>query len=185
MGVAEGTEVGKKAKDIMASGGLVTDDIVIGIIKDRIQADDCSSGFILDGFPRTVKQAEALDSMLAAKGERVSLVMALDVDPSILEERIRGRWLDKASGKSYHTKFAPPKSMKLDASGKPIVETMLDDETGKPLYQRADDTAEALKKRLQSYDNETTPILEHYKPHGIVKTVDGTQAMEAVWVDVQ
>merc|ERR1719343_1333259 len=118
--VAEGTEVGKKAKDIMASGGLATDDIVIGIIKDRILAPDCATGFILDGFPRTVKQAEALDTMLAAKGERVSLVMALDVDASILEERICGRWLDKASGRSYHVKFAPPKSMKLDSDGKPI-----------------------------------------------------------------
>lgn len=183
--VAAGTEVGKKAKDIMASGGLVTDEIVIGIIADRITEPDCQTGFILDGFPRTLAQAEALDKMLAKIGERVSLVVAFDVDPAVLEERICGRWLDKKSAKSYHVKFAPPKSMKLDAQGKPIKETMLDDDTGAPLYQRADDTAEALKSRLDSYYSQTVPILDHYRPAGIVNTVDGGQPMDKVWTDVK
>jgi len=183
--VAEGTPVGLKAKDIMASGGLVTDEIVIGIIADRITQPDCATGFILDGFPRTVVQAKELDKMLAAKGERVSLVMALDVDAAILEERICGRWLDKATGRSYHVKFAPPKSMKLDKEGKPIKESMKDDDSGAPLYQRADDTAEALKKRLESYSSQTVPILDHYKPYGIVKQVDGSQPMDAVWADTK
>ncbi|CAK0792668.1 unnamed protein product, partial [Prorocentrum cordatum] len=110
--VAAGTEVGKKAKDIMASGGLVSDEIVIGIISDRIKEPDCAGGFILDGFPRTLPQTEALDKMLAQNGEAVSLVMAFNVDPAVLE--------DKKSGRSYHVKFAPPKSMKLGPDGKPL-----------------------------------------------------------------
>jgi len=182
--VAAGTEVGKKAKSIMDSGGLVSDDIVVGIIADRIKEPDCSSGFILDGFPRTLEQTKALDAMLAKTGESVSLVMAFDVDPAVLEERICGRWLDKASGRSYHVKFAPPKSMKLGSDGKPLKETMKDDVTGAPLYQRSDDTAEALKKRLDGYKNQTLPILDHYRPKGIVKTVDGAQAITKVWEDV-
>uniref|UniRef100_A0A7S4RI09 Adenylate kinase active site lid domain-containing protein n=1 Tax=Alexandrium monilatum TaxID=311494 RepID=A0A7S4RI09_9DINO len=183
--VAAGTEVGKKAKDIMASGGLVSDEIVIGIIADRIKAEDCKRGFILDGFPRTLEQAEALDAMLAKTGEAVSLVMAFDVDPAVLEERICGRWMDKASGRSYHVKFCPPKSMKLGADGKPVKETMKDDQTGTLLYQRPDDTAEALKKRLDGYKSQTVPILDHYGPKGIVKNIDGGRGIHDVWAEVK
>eukprot|EP00971_Amphidinium_carterae_P232359 4610805-Amphidinium_carterae.1 len=100
--VAAKTEVGQKAEAVMKSGGLVSDEIVIGIIKDRIQEPDCSQGFILDGFPRTLAQAKALDDMLAEKGERVSLILAFEVDSQVLEERICGRWMDKKSGRSYH-----------------------------------------------------------------------------------
>merc|ERR1711972_1150195 len=165
-------EVGKRAKDVMASGGLVSDDIVVGIISDRIKEPDCKNGFILDGFPRTIGQAKALDALLAKSGEKVGLVMALDVNAAILEERICGRWMHKASGRSYHVKFAPPKSMKLGAEGQPDPSTMKDDETGESLYQRADDTAEALKSRLSSYYGKTVPILDHYKPMGIVTSID-------------
>lgn len=182
--VAAGTEVGKKAKEVMASGGLVSDDIVIGIIKDRIKQPDCAMGFILDGFPRTVEQTKALDEMLAKQGEAVSLIMAFDVDAGVLEERICGRWMDKKTGRSYHVKFAPPKSMKLGADGKPIKETMKDDISGDVLYQRADDTAEALKSRLDSYYSKTVPILDHYKSKGIVRNVDGGQPIEKVWTDI-
>jgi len=182
--VAAGTEVGKKAKSIMDSGGLVSDDIVVGIIADRIKEPDCNSGFILDGFPRTLEQTRALDEMLAKRGECVSLVMAFDVDPAVLEERICGRWLDKASGRSYHVKFAPPKSMKLGSDGKPLKESMKDDVTGQPLYQRSDDTAEALKKRLDGYQKQTLPILDHYRPNGVVQTVNGGQDINKVWEDV-
>jgi len=171
--VAEGTEMGKKAKAVMEAGGLVSDDIVIGIISDRIKEADCSDGFILDGFPRTLEQTKALDALLAKTGETVSLVLAFDVDASVLEERICGRWMHKSSGRSYHVKFNPPKSMKHDDKGKPIPSTMRDDVTGEPLFQRSDDTAEALEKRLGGYYKTTVPILDYYRPRGIVKHIDG------------
>lgn len=182
--VAQGTAVGKRAKAVMESGGLVSDDILIAMIEERIQQPDCDQGFILDGMPRTMVQAKAVDEMLAKTGESVSLVMAFDVDPKVLEERICGRWMHKASGRSFHVKFRPPKAMKLDASGKLIPESMKDDETGEPLYQRADDTAEALKKRLDGYNAQTVPILGMYKPRGIVKMIDGGAPMNKVWDEV-
>jgi len=178
--VAAGTPVGLKAKAAMESGGLVSDDMVIGIISDRIEEPDCKPGFILDGFPRTLEQAKALDAVLAKKGEAVSLIVAFDVDKALLEERICGRWMHKGSGRSYHTKFAPPKSMKVDAEGKAIPESMKDDQTGQPLMQRADDTAVALVKRLKGYYDSTVPILDHYGPRGIVKTIDGGKKIEEV-----
>jgi len=182
--VAAKTEVGKKAEAIMKAGGLVSDEIVVGIIRDRIQEPDCRFGFILDGFPRTLKQARALDAMLAKEGASVTKVVELQVPDSVLEERICGRWIHKGSGRSYHIKYAPPKSMKLDASGQPIPETMKDDETGEPLMQRKDDTSTALVKRLQGYHKETVPILDHYKPSGVVRTVNANQQMDGVWKEV-
>mmetsp|Transcript_85601 Transcript_85601/g.148296 ORF Transcript_85601/g.148296 Transcript_85601/m.148296 type:complete len:332 (-) Transcript_85601:155-1150(-) len=182
--VANKTPIGIKAKEVMARGELVSDDIVIGIIKDRIKADDCSGGFILDGFPRNLEQAKALDALLAETGERVNIVMAFDVDNAVLEERICGRWMDKASGRSYHVKFAPPKSMKLGPDGKPIKESMKDDISGALLYQRPDDTAEALKTRLAGYYSKTVPILDHYGPQGIVKKINGGQAIAKVTSEV-
>ena len=182
--VAAQTEIGKKAQAVMKAGGLVSDEIVIGIIKDRIQEPDCRFGFILDGFPRTLKQAQALDEMLAKEGSCVTKVIELEVPDSVLEERICGRWIHKASGRSYHVKFAAPKSMKVDASGNPIPESMKDDETGEPLIQRPDDTSTALVKRLNGYHSDTVPILAHYKPQGVVKSANANQGMEGVWKEV-
>jgi adenylate kinase len=182
--VSAGTEVGKKAEAVMKAGGLVSDEIVVGIIRDRIKEPDCRFGFILDGFPRTLPQAKALDKMLAEEGSCVTKVIELEVPDSILEERITGRWIHKDSGRSYHVKYAPPKSMKLDANGKPIPDTMKDDETGDLLMQRKDDTAAALTKRLQGYHKETIPILKHYAPHGIVRSVDANQDMSNVWTQI-
>lgn len=182
--VSAGTEVGKKAKAIMKAGGLVSDEIVIGIIRDRIQEEDCRFGFILDGFPRTLEQAKALDRMLADEGACVTKVIELEVPDSVLDERITGRWIHKKSGRSYHIKYAPPKSMKLNADGKPIAESMKDDETGESLMQRPDDTASALVKRLQGYHGETVPILGHYRPHGIVRAVNANQGMDGVWKEI-
>lgn len=182
--VANQTEVGKKADAVMKAGGLVSDDIVVGIIRDRIKEPDCRFGFILDGFPRTLKQAKALDDMLAKEGAAVSKVIELQVPDGVLEERICGRWIHKASGRSYHVKYAPPKSMKTDANGKPIPESMKDDETNEALMQRKDDTASALIKRLQSYHKETVPILAHYEPKGITRTVNANQGMEGVWSEI-
>lgn len=182
--VSQGTEVGKKAEAIMKAGGLVSDEIVIGIIRDRIQEPDCKFGFILDGFPRTLAQAKALDRMLASEGARVTKVIELEVPDSVLEERITGRWIHKDSGRSYHVKYAPPKSMKLGADGKPLPETMKDDQTGDLLMQRKDDTADALIKRLKGYHGETVPILDHYRPDGIVRAVNANQKMDQVWSEI-
>jgi adenylate kinase len=182
--VAAKTEVGLKAAAVMKAGGLVSDDIVIGIIRDRIREPDCKFGFILDGFPRTLVQAEALDTMLAEEGACVTKVVELQVPDEVLEERICGRWIHKKSGRSYHVKYAPPKSMKKDAKGNPVPESMKDDETGEALMQRPDDTSAALVKRLMSYHGETVPILNHYKPGGIVSEVNANQGMDGVWGEV-
>lgn len=180
--VAAKTPVGLKAKQRMESGGLVSDDIVVGIISDRIKEMDCGWGFILDGFPRTVAQTKALDEMLSQSGEKVNSVMAITVPDSILDERICGRWIHKSSGRSYHVKFAPPKSYKGGAAS---VANMIDDETGEALMQRPDDTSAALVKRLSEYHGMTTPILEHYAPKGIVTKIDGNMDKKGVWAQIE
>jgi len=179
--VSAQTEVGKQAEAVMKAGGLVSDEIVVGIIRDRIKEPDCRFGFILDGFPRTLVQAQALDKMLSEEGACVTKVIEFDVPDQVLEERITGRWIHKKSGRSYHVKFAPPKSMKKSWSGVIDPESMKDDVTGEPLIQRPDDTASALKKRLAGYHNDTVPILKHYEPNGIVKSVNANQGMGDVW----
>lgn len=179
--VAKKTGPGLASKAAMEAGALVTDEIVVGIITERIKQDDCATGFILDGFPRTVAQAAALDKLLATTGDAVNSVLQLSVPDEALEERICGRCIHKASGRSYHVTTIPPASMKLGADGQPIKESMTDDETGEPLMQRADDTAAALKNRLSSYHNETVPVLEHYKDAGIVQTIDGQGSIDSVW----
>ena len=145
------TELGLKAKDIMAAGKLVPDDLVIGLIKDQFTLPECARGIILDGFPRTTAQAEALDRMLKENGKSLDKVLEFKVDDKVLVERISGRRIHKASGRSYHTKFNPPK-----VEGK-------DDFTGEPLIQRPDDNEHVLKTRLDSYHQETEPILGYYK----------------------
>jgi adenylate kinase len=182
--VAAKTEVGLKAAAVMKAGGLVSDDIVIGIIRDRIREADCKFGFILDGFPRTLVQAKELDKMLSEEGACVTKVVELQVPDEVLEERICGRWIHKKSGRSYHVKYAPPTTMKKDGEGNPIPESMTDDETGEALMQRPDDTASALVKRLAGYHGETVPILKHYAPGGIVSEVNANQGMDGVWGEV-
>jgi adenylate kinase len=180
--VAAKTEVGMKAKAKMDAGALVSDDIVVGIIADRVKEMDCGWGFILDGFPRTVEQTKALDELLAKSGEKVNSVVALTVPDELLEERICGRWIHKKSGRSYHVKNAPPKSLK--AGEKPCATNMLDDETGEPLMQRSDDTPEALISRLADYHSKTDPMINHYAPTGVVSKINGNQSMDAVWSDI-
>uniref|UniRef100_A0A7S0N1U9 adenylate kinase n=1 Tax=Pyramimonas obovata TaxID=1411642 RepID=A0A7S0N1U9_9CHLO len=149
--VAAKTKLGMEAKAAMESGALVSDDLVVGIISDAVKSPECRNGFILDGFPRTVVQAEKLDGMLAQKGVKIDKVLNFEVPDQVLEERITGRWIHAASGRSYHTKFAPPK-----VPGK-------DDVTGEPLMQRKDDNAETLKTRMKAYHAQTRPVLSHYK----------------------
>lgn len=179
------TEVGKKAQAKMKAGQLVSDDIVIGIISDRIKEMDCGWGFILDGFPRNTAQAKALDELLAKSGEKVNSVVYLEVPDDILENRICGRWIHKASGRSYHATYPPARPKSLAAGQKASKFNMKDDITGEALIQRPDDTPDALKTRLQQYHGETIPVLNHYKPSGCVHTVNGNQKSSAVWDDVQ
>ena len=200
--VAEETEVGLKAQQVMASGGLVSDEIVVGIIQERTAKPDCQDGFILDGFPRTVEQAQCLDALLAASPSRgaVTKVLALEVPDGVLEARICGRWVHKQSGRSYHVTNKPPASLK--EGDQPSAETMKDDETGEPLMQRADDTKEALADRLAAYHAQTVPILAHYErrekeraeeagsgggggeAQRVVVRANAHQAMEDVWADI-
>lgn len=150
--VANKTEMGLKAKSVMDSGKLVGDDIVVGIIKDALQQPECSNGFILDGFPRTVPQAQMLDQFLAESGRPIDKVVNLSVDDSILLKRVEGRLIHTPSGRTYNTFFHPPK-----VEGK-------DDVTGEPLTKRADDNAAKLKVRLEEFHAKTTPVLNHYGP---------------------
>jgi len=177
--VVAGTPVGLEAKAVMEAGGLVSDELVIGVIADRVADVDCAKGFILDGFPRTVAQATMLDAMLDKSGDGVTCLIALEVPDEVLTARICGRWVHKASGRSYHVENKRPVSLEVGAT--PSAETMLDDETGEPLMQRADDTEDALGKRLAGYHAQTVPILKHYEPAGVVTKVDANVAMDAVW----
>ena len=185
--VAAKSEVGMRAKAAMESGALVTDEIVVGIIRDRIKEQDCGFGFMLDGFPRTMVQAQALDAMLASGGERVTGVVEFNVPDSALETRICGRWIHKKSGRSYHVSYPPamPQSLKDSADKTPSAATMKDDETGEALIQRKDDTKEALTKRLSQYHEMTIPILNHYGPKGVVFKVNANQQKQQVEADVR
>lgn len=149
--VAAGTEMGKRAKTAMESGALVSDDIVVGIIADAVKKTECRNGFILDGFPRTVAQAEMLDGMLSKRGVKIDKVLNFNIPDEVLVERITGRWIHPASGRSYHDKFAPPKTAGVD------------DVTGEPLVKRKDDNADTLKSRLDAFHKQTQPVIDHYK----------------------
>ncbi|XP_024535327.1 adenylate kinase 4 [Selaginella moellendorffii] len=153
-------------------GQLVSDDLVIGIIDEAIQKPSCKKGFILDGFPRTVAQAEKLDAMLSKQGVKVDKVLNFEIPDSVLEERITGRWVHPPSGRSYHTKFAPPK-----VPGR-------DDVTGEPLIQRKDDTAEVLKSRLDGFHKQTKPVIDYYTTKGVVVRLQAEKPPQEVTVAI-
>ncbi|MDG6111563.1 adenylate kinase [Lactococcus formosensis] len=169
------TEMGKLAKSYIDKGALVPDEVTNGIVKERLAQDDIkASGFLLDGYPRTFDQAEALDKMLVELGIKLDAVINIEVNPDILVERLSGRYICRTCGATYHKLFKPTK-----------VEGTCDVCGGHDLYQRADDVPETVKNRLEVNIKESAPILKHYTELGLVKSVDGGQEMEKVTEDIK
>lgn len=167
--VAAKTHYGKRAEEKMIAGALVSDDIVIGIIADRIKEKDCSNGFILDGFPRTVAQAEALDVMLIEEGASLDAVIQMEVDDAALVGRIAGRYTCADCNQGYH-----------DTDVKPKTEGVCDCCSGTEFKRRADDNAETVGKRLKEYYAQTAPVLPYYAEKGVLQQVDGMASVEEV-----
>jgi adenylate kinase len=167
--VAASTEVGKKAKEVMETGGLVSDDIVIGIISDRIDEPDCAGGFILDGFPRTVAQAEALDILLAEKGKNLDVVIEMQVKDNPLVRRITGRFTCGDCGEGYHDEFK-----------RPSVEGKCDKCGSSNFKRRADDNEETVRSRLAAYHAQTAPLIDFYGSKGLLKSIDGMADIDEV-----
>jgi adenylate kinase len=172
--VKEGTEMGKKAKEYMDAGQLVPDEVVIGIIKDRLKESDCQKGFILDGFPRTVPQAEALEKVLSAMGKKIDHVVSIDVDEEELVTRLTGRRTCKnaACGQMYHVKFSPPKK------------DLICDKCGGELYQRDDDNEATVRSRLATYNKATKPLTDHYKAKGLVRPIPGVGGIDEIFTNI-
>ncbi len=160
--VKAGTELGVKAKSCMDAGQLVPDEIVIGIIKDYLSSDSCKNGFILDGFPRSIPQAEALDAM----GVKIDAVLSIEVEDERIVERMSGRRICSSCGASYHVVYNPPKAENVC------------DACGASLYTRDDDAAETVLKRLETYHNTTEPLKDYYAAKGILLCVKGMEKVE-------
>jgi adenylate kinase len=172
--VAAGSPVGKQAKAVMEAGKLVSDDILVGMIEERIGQQDCTKGFILDGFPRTVPQAQALDRLLAAKGIKLDSVIEVQVPDQKLIERITGRFTCKKCGEGYHDKFKQTRKAGVcDACG------------GTEFVRRADDNAETVKARLKAYHDQTAPLLPYYRDKGLLQVIDGDRDIDAVTADLE
>ena len=160
--VDAGTELGLKAKAIMEKGDLVPDEVIIGLALERLRADDARDGFLLDGFPRTVPQAEALDAEMAKLGRKITAVLCLEVPTEEIVRRISGRRISESSGRVYHVEFDPPEREGID------------DVDGSPLIQREDDKAEVVAARLAKYHESTHPLIEYYEERGLLRRFDGT-----------
>ncbi len=165
---AKGTELGKKAQEYMDKGQLVPDEIILGMVRERLAQSDCAKGFILDGFPRTVAQAEALDKILSEMGKKLDFALALVVPDDLLVERLTGRRTCKSCGMMFHVKYKPPKvEGKCDACGG-------------ELYQRPDDNEETVRNRLKVYHESTAPLIDYYKGKGILKEIDGSKSINEI-----
>ena len=167
--VKEQTPLGKEAKAYMDQGKLVPDEVVIGIVRDRLKAADCKNGFILDGFPRTVPQAEALAATLQTMNRTIDYVVSIDVNNEELLKRLTGRRTCRGCGVMYHLIFDPPRKEGVC------------DRCGGELYQRDDDKEETIKERLRVYDAQTAPLIAYYRDKGSLRTIDGVGAMEQIF----
>jgi len=169
-----GSALGEQAKGIVASGKLVPDALMVGLIEDRIARPDCAKGFILDGFPRTEAQAQALDTMLGKTGKKLDQVIEMEVDEAALTERVVGRFTCAKCGTGYHDKFKRPK-----------VEGICDVCGSTEFTRRPDDNAETMKTRMAAYRAQTEPLLPYYRAEGILKKVDGMAAMDEVYRQIR
>ncbi len=167
--VADGTPLGKEAKSYMDKGELVPDSVVIGIIRERLKENDCKKGYILDGFPRNVAQAKALDDMLKSLNSPLDFAISIDVSFDELMKRLTGRRTCKKCGQMYNIYFTPPKKNGVC------------DKCGGELYQRDDDKEETIRKRLQVYEAQTAPVIGYYKEKGILKSVPGTGSIDDIF----
>ena len=167
--VSKGTELGRKAKEYMDRGELVPDNIVIGIVRERLSQNDCQKGFILDGFPRTIKQAEALDEMLDDMDKKIDAVINIVVPDDEIIKRIVFRRTCKSCGAVYNVIYSPP-----EIEGKC-------DKCGGELYQRDDDREETVMERLRIYREQTEPLIQYYNQKGVVRDIDGTRSIGDVW----
>jgi adenylate kinase len=167
------TELGLKAKTYMDRGELVPDDVTIAMVMERLGRPDCANGVLLDGFPRTIAQAEALDQALAATGRKIGVVTYIAVPDEALVERLSGRWLCRTCGESYHTLFNPPRRPGVC------------DKDGGELYQRDDDKPETVSNRLKVYWQQTSPLIDYYRRRGVLVEINGDQAIEAVEADLR
>lgn len=170
--IKQGTELGKEAKRVMDLGQLVPDEITIGIVKERLAEDDCKKGFLLDGFPRTVPQADALEQILSDLGRKLDAAVNVDVANEVLMARMVGRRVCRQCGATYNIEFNKPKE-----EGKC-------DKCGGELYQRSDDSEETVANRLKVYSEQTAPLLAYYDERGLLRTVDGDQGLKEVFADI-
>jgi len=173
LAIKEGTELGNKAKEYMDQGALVPDEVTIGIVKERLSKDDCKEGFMLDGFPRTIAQAEALQDILRDLNEDIDYVINVEVPEEKLVERLTGRRVCPTCGTTYHLVYNPPK------------EAGICDKDGSELIQRDDDKPETVKKRLSVNIEQAQPLLDFYKEKGYLVTVNGDQDINDVFHDIQ
>jgi len=172
LAMKQGTPLGQKAKEYVDQGKLVPDEITNGIVRDRLMQDDCSKGFLLDGFPRTLQQAEALDAMLAEMGRSIDHVINLKVDRGLLLARLTGRRICKSCGSTYHVLNNPPKQEGVC------------DKCGGELYQRSDDNEESVGTRLDEYSSKTAPLLTYYEGKSLLREVDGEQDIDVVTAEI-
>ncbi|ACJ32510.1 Adenylate kinase [Anoxybacillus flavithermus WK1] len=170
--IKEGTELGLQAKSYMDRGDLVPDEVTIGIVRERLSKDDCQNGFLLDGFPRTVAQAEALETLLQQLDRSIDYVINIEVDKSILMERLTGRRICKECGATYHLVFNPP------------AQAGVCDKCGGELYQRADDNEATVANRLEVNMKQTQPLLDFYEAKGYLRNINGQQHIDQVFADI-